>query len=87
MYAIKASLSFFSSILPFKISFPASSPRSATYSATVDNVQLEEGSLASDYAPHFEPFTFPPVTIDTQEGNNTLFATEGASALIYRKQT
>ena len=32
-------------------------------------------------------FTFLPISMETDEGDNTLFATEGASALIYRKES
>lgn len=48
-------------------------------------VQLEKGSTASDFAPHFDPFTFPPISISTDEGENTLFANDGDSAITYRR--
>lgn len=32
-------------------------------------------------------FSFPPISMETDEGENTLFATEGASAIIYRKES
>lgn len=55
---------------------------------TVDDnvyIWLEKGSSSTEYAPHFEPFTFPPISIGTDEGENTLFANEGDSAITYRK--
>lgn len=60
-----------------------STPREFTF--TISNVQLEKASSASEYAPHFEPFSFPPISMETDEGENTLFANEGASAITYRK--
>ena len=52
---------------------------------TISDIMVEEGSTASSYVPHFEPFTFPPISISTDEGENTLFANEGDSAITYRK--
>ena len=56
--------------------------------ATVDDnvyIWLEKGSSPSDYAPHFEPFTFPPISMETVEGTNVLYANEGDSTITYRK--
>ena len=47
--------------------------------------QLELGSSASDYAPYFEPFTFPPISMETVEGTNVLYANEGDSTVTYRR--
>ena len=52
---------------------------------TYSEFQVEKGSSASDFAPHFEPFSFPPISMSTDEGENTLFANEGDSAITYRK--
>ena len=48
-------------------------------------VQLEKGGTVTDFAPYFDPFTFPPVEMETVEGLNVLYANEGDSAIIYRK--
>lgn len=53
-----------------------------TYS---DDIIICYGSSASEYVPHFDPFTFPPISMETDEGENTLFANEGDSAITYRK--
>ena len=55
------------------------------FSFSISNVQLEVSPSASDYTPYFDPFTFPPISMETDEGENTLFATEGDSAITYRK--
>ena len=47
--------------------------------------QLELGSSASDYVPHFEPFTFTPISMETVEGTNVLYANEGDSTVTYRR--
>jgi hypothetical protein len=47
--------------------------------------QLEKASSKTEYAPYFDPFTFPPISMSTDEGENTLFANEGDSAITYRK--
>ena len=52
---------------------------------TLSEIMLEKGSSASEYAPHFEPFTFPPISMGTDEGENTLFTNEGDSSITYRK--
>ena len=55
------------------------------FEVTISNVQLEIGDTASDFAPYFEPFSFQPISMETDEGENTLFANEGDSAITYRK--
>ena len=52
---------------------------------TISDIMVEEGSTASSYVPHFEPFSFQPISMETDEGENTLFANEGDSAITYRK--
>lgn len=47
--------------------------------------QLEKGSSPTDYVPHFEPFTFTPISMETAEGTNVLYANEGDSTVTYRK--
>lgn len=47
--------------------------------------QLEKASSKTEYAPYFDPFTFPPISMETDEGENTLYADEGDSAITYRK--
>ena len=42
------------------------------------------GESGTEYDPP-ETFTFPPISIGTDEGANTLFANEGDSAITYRK--
>ena len=42
------------------------------------------GESGTEYDPP-ETFTFPPISIGTDEGENTLFANEGDSAITYRK--
>lgn len=56
-----------------------------TGAMTISDLMVEEGSPASSYVPHFEPFTFPPISMETDEGENTLYADEGDSAITYRK--
>lgn len=61
--------------------------RISPHSVNIDvNVMLESGETETTFAPYFEPFTFPPISMETDEGENTLFANEGDSAIIYRKQ-
>ena len=48
--------------------------------------QLEKASSKTEYAPYFVPFTFPPISMGTDEGANTLFANEGNSQVTYRKE-
>ena len=52
---------------------------------TYSEFQVEKGSSVSDFAPYFDPFTFPPISMNTTEGENTLFANEGNSSVTYRK--
>ena len=47
--------------------------------------QLEKASSKTEYAPYFDPFTFTPISMETDEGENTLYADEGDSAITYRK--
>lgn len=54
---------------------------------TLSDIMVEKASSASEYAPHFEPFTFPPINMETDDGENTLFANEGGSVITYRKDT
>jgi hypothetical protein len=56
-----------------------------TLADMLDSVQIEKGSSATEYVPGFTPFSFPPISINTTEGENTLFANEGGSAITYRK--
>lgn len=56
-----------------------------TGTLTFSDFMLVEGDQAEDFAPHFEPFTFPPISMKTDEGENTLFANEGDSSITYRK--
>ena len=51
----------------------------------ITSAQIEKGSTASEYVPHFEPFSFPPISMETDDGENTLFANEGDSSITYRK--
>ena len=51
----------------------------------VSNLMLESNSSASDYVPHFEPFTFTPISMETVEGTNVLYANEGDSTVTYRR--
>ena len=55
-----------------------------TYDATI-TPQLEIGTSITDYAPYFEPFTFTPISMETVEGLNVLYANEGDSTITYRK--
>ena len=49
------------------------------------NPQIEVNGSKTEYAPHFDPFTFQPISMETDEGENTLYADEGDSAITYRK--
>ena len=60
-------------------------PSPKDFAFTISNVQLEKNTEVSDYAPYFVPFTFPPISMETDEGENTLFANEGNSQVTYRK--
>ncbi len=58
------------------------------YEGEVDAVRgtgkVSIGESGTEYDPP-ETFTFPPISIETDEGENTLFANEGDSAITYRK--
>lgn len=58
------------------------------YEGEVDAVRgtgkVSIGESGTEYDPP-ETFTFEPISISTDEGENTLFATEGDSAITYRK--
>ena len=83
-YALKDAPKTFTINDDFGAWFWASVLKTETVNCDV-GVQLEKGSTASEYAPHFEPFSFPPISMSTDEGENTLFANEGDSAITYRK--
>lgn len=60
---------------------------SSATSGTLGEVMCEEGETQTSYAPYFAPFSFTPISMDTEAGENTLYADEGDSAIIYRKES
>lgn len=83
-YALKDAPKTFTISDDFGAWFWASVLKTETVNCDV-GVQLEKGSTASDFAPYFDPFTFTPISMETDEGENTLFANEGDSSITYRK--